>query len=222
MPVITIRGQLGSGAPEIGRLLATHLGIDYVDREIIAGVAARLNYPETRIAKQEMPPATLGKRIQDALERSYPPVPDTSTLHPVMMYLPPSEMPLDDSGYLAGLTSVIKALAASNNIVIRGRGSQFILKDHPGARHVLTVAPPEVRVKRVMETLKISEKAAARRIKDFDSSRRAFIKRYFKAGLEDPMHYDAVINTGHFTYPAAAAMVISLLAPEKPAPEAAG
>ena len=36
MPVITIRGKLGSGAPEIGKLVAESLHIDYIDREIIA------------------------------------------------------------------------------------------------------------------------------------------------------------------------------------------
>ena len=46
MSVVTIRGQLGSGAPEIGREVAERLHADYVDREIIAEVAARLHRQE--------------------------------------------------------------------------------------------------------------------------------------------------------------------------------
>ena len=38
MPVVTIRGQLGSGAPEIGKLIAEKLQCDYVDREIISQI----------------------------------------------------------------------------------------------------------------------------------------------------------------------------------------
>lgn len=34
MPVVTIRGRLGSGVPEIGRQVADRLRVDYVDREI--------------------------------------------------------------------------------------------------------------------------------------------------------------------------------------------
>jgi cytidylate kinase len=34
MSLITIRGPLGSGAPDIRRLVASRLHIDYVDREI--------------------------------------------------------------------------------------------------------------------------------------------------------------------------------------------
>jgi cytidylate kinase len=44
MPVITIRGQLGSGAPEIANRVAERLHIDYVDREIIAD----LNLPSEK------------------------------------------------------------------------------------------------------------------------------------------------------------------------------
>ena len=46
MSIVTIRGQLGSGAPEIGRKIAGRLHTDYVDREIIADVAARLQRDE--------------------------------------------------------------------------------------------------------------------------------------------------------------------------------
>ena len=40
MSVVTIRGRLGSGAPEVGKQVAEKLQADYVDREIIARVAA--------------------------------------------------------------------------------------------------------------------------------------------------------------------------------------
>jgi len=33
MPIVTIRGQLGSGAPEIGKAIAEFLHADYVDRK---------------------------------------------------------------------------------------------------------------------------------------------------------------------------------------------
>ena len=56
MPVITIRGQEASGAPEIGTMVAKELQIDYVDSRIIADVAARLNRHEMEVLKKETPP----------------------------------------------------------------------------------------------------------------------------------------------------------------------
>lgn len=109
---------------------------------------------------------------------------------------------------MAGLQSIVKELATSGSIVIRGRGSQFILKDYPGAFHVLVVAPLEMRVKRVMEDTKIDEENAKKEIARSDNSHRTFIKRYFKAELEDPVNYDLVMNTQRLTFEAAASIVV--------------
>jgi hypothetical protein len=71
MSVVTIRGHLGSGAPEIGKKVADRLHIDYIDREIIADVAQRLKWPKEGIAYKEMPPGTLLGRIAEALGHSH-------------------------------------------------------------------------------------------------------------------------------------------------------
>jgi cytidylate kinase len=202
MPLVTIRGQLGSGAPEIGKKVADRLHVQYVDREIIADVAARLQRTKDGVAEKEMPPSNIGGRIMEALEISgaYQGA-----------YLPTWDIPLDDRSYLEGLESVIKELARSQSIVIRGRGSQFILKDQPGVLHVLTVAPLDVRLKRIMESMKLDEGSAKKEIERFDGSRREFTKRYFHAELEDPLHYNLVINTGSITFEKATSIIVNAL-----------
>jgi cytidylate kinase len=208
MPVITIRGQLGSGAPEIGKRVAARLNIDYVDREIIAEVAARLKSPRRKIEAKEMPAGTLGGRISEALNRSYPPVEGSGGIN-MPVYLPAWEIPPDDPSYLNGLEAVIRELAAGQSIVIRGRGSQFILKDDPDALHVLVVAPLATRLARLTKHRKSSE--VGHEISRFDNSRREFIKRYFKADLEDPVYYHLVINTEHIIFEDAASLIIDTL-----------
>ncbi len=207
MPVITIRGQYGSWSAEIGELIARKLNIDYVDREIIAGVAERLRQPSTSIAEKEMPPSTLLGRISEAMAQ-------TAYLGDGIyagVYSPLWEIPLNDTHYLSGLEYVIKELARSQSIVIRGRGSQFILKDFPGAFHALIVAPIEMRVKRIMERLKINEGDARKEIARFDNGSSAFVKRYFKANIADPINYDIVINTNHLDVEGAASIIVDAL-----------
>jgi cytidylate kinase len=201
MSIVTIRGELGSGAPEIGKQVAGKLNADYVDREIIAQVAAQVGESEQKVAAKEMPPSTLFGRIAEALSRD-------ATISEGA-YLPAWQIPLDDFSYLAGLRSVIKELAQSQPIVIRGRGSQFILRDYPGTFHVLVVAPLDVRLKRVMENMKSDEETARKEIARFDGSRREFTRRYFHAELEDPINYDLVVNTGHLTFEDAALLVVN-------------
>jgi cytidylate kinase len=204
MSVVTIRGQLGSGASEVGRQIADRLHADYVDRKIIAEVAGRLHRQEQDVMAKEMPPGSLLGRIVEALGR-------TGGVGIEGAYLPLWEIPLDDTRYLEALKSVVRELARSQSLVIRGRGSQFILKDYPGTLHVLLVAPIEVRVKRVMRDLKLKEEAARQEIASFDNSRHEFIKRYFQAELEDPVNYDLAINTEHLSYQAAASIVVDTL-----------
>jgi cytidylate kinase len=206
MSVVTIRGQLGSGAPEVGRQIADKLHADYVDREIIAEVATRLQREEQEVIAKEMPPSSLMGRIAEALGHNYA----FGDAFPGA-YLPTWEIPLGDTRYLEALKSVVRELARSQSLVIRGRGSQFILRDYSGVLHVLLVAPLEMRVKRVMQNLKLDQEAAEREIERFDNSRREFIKRYFHAELEDPAYYDLVINTERFSFQATASMIVHAL-----------
>jgi len=201
MCIVTIRGELGSGAPEIGKLVADKLQIDYIDREIIAKIAEEIHRPKQDIAAKEMPPGTLLERIIEALGHSG---------YYQAAYLPTWEIPLDDTRYLTGLESVIKELAGSESFVIRGRGTQFILKDFPDAFHVLVVAPLELRIKRVMEGLQLGEEDAKKEVERFDSSRREFTKRYFHAELEDPLNYDLVINTQRLIFEDAASVIATI------------
>lgn len=204
MPVITIRGQYGTWTADIGERIARKLNIDYVDQEIIAGVAKRLCRSGMSIKEKEMPPSTILGRIAEAMSKTAYLGDDGYT----GISLPLWEIPLDDRNYLTGLEHVIKSLAENQSIVIRGRGSQFILKDFPGAFHVLIVASLEVRVKRVMERLKIHEEDAVKEIKRIDNGTRRFIKRYFDSKMLDPIHYDIVINTHHLSTEDAAKIVV--------------
>ncbi len=208
--MITIRGQLGSGAPEIGRLIADELQIGYVDREIIAEVAERLQRDEREVIRKEMPPGTLLGRIAEALTSSA--VGDTFYGG---AYLPTEYIPVGDTSYVKALEVVIRELANGPPLVIRGRGSQIILKDHPGALHVLVVAPFEVRLDRVMHDHAIDGEAARREISHFDTSRHEFVKRYFQADVEDPLLYDLVLNTGRLSFEAAASVAIHTLRSRK-------
>jgi cytidylate kinase len=206
MSIITIRGQLGSGAPDIGKTIASKLGYDYLDREILAAVAAHMDRSEDQVAMKEMPAGTFMGRIIEAMNHAYP----GGTARESAFY-PNWVFSIEDKPYLESLVAIIKELAGNNSIVIRGRGSQFILKDFPGAMHVLTVAPLKTRTRQVMDTARVNEETAKKEIQLFDSSRREFIKRYFNADLEDPSNYDLVINTEHITCEAAASLVIYAL-----------
>ncbi len=208
MPVVTIRGQFGSGADEIGRLIAGRLGCDFVSREIIEEVAERLRRTPEEVRQKEEPPSSLGGRILEALSRAYV---MGGTGFPAGVYMPAWTIPLEDTRYLEALRTVVRALAETPSIVIRGRGSQFILKDLPRAFHVLVVAPLDLRIQRVMELMDLDEEGARKEIDRQDGSRREFIRRYFDAEMQDPSHYDLALNTRRLSYEDAAELALNAI-----------
>jgi len=187
-------------------MIAERLGIDYVDREIIAQVASRLKLPESDVIAKEIPPHTLRERIEITLKRGY------KTGAAIQgAYLPMTEIPLDDRRYLEALTTLITELAKSNRVVIQGRGSQFILKNDPRAFHVSIVAPFMLRLNRVMDEMQLNEEEANQEITHYDSSAHEFLKKYFGAEMDDPTGYDLVISTGRFTYDSASTAILEVL-----------
>jgi cytidylate kinase len=210
MSVITIRGQLGSGAPEIGQLLATRLGYDFVDRQIIAQVAEKVRWNEAGIIEKEMPPGSLIGRVMGSLAQAYQLGPGRETIPYPIVNVPPS-----DTQYFDALRCIVENLAAMGSLVICGRGSQFILKDYQDILHMLLVAPFELRTKRVMQSFNVEEASAKKEISRYDSSRREFIRRYFQADLEDAANYDLVINTASFSYDATVSLIINALPVKK-------
>ena len=88
MSVVTIRGQLGSGAPEVGRHVADRLQADYVDREIIAEVASRLHRQGQEVIEKEIPPAGPLGRIAEAMAPSFfMVIPREASICPLGKYL---------------------------------------------------------------------------------------------------------------------------------------
>ena len=136
MPVITIHGKEASGVLEIGKMVAKELQIDYVDNRVIADVAERLHRHELDVGKRNPRQERIRALIAVALSMSGGSLSqDYNSDNGEMFYLPmemyPWEVPLDDKVYLQNLKLVIVELAKNGMIVIRGRGSQFILKDFP-------------------------------------------------------------------------------------------
>jgi cytidylate kinase len=124
--------------------------------------------------------------------------------------------PLNDAEYISALEAVIRELALELNMVIVGRGSQYILRNNRSVLHVLVVAPIEERLGRVMADMQIERQEAMRHIEENDASRRAFVERFFHKELEDPLLYDLVLNTKYITFEVAARLITNAAAEKNP------
>jgi cytidylate kinase len=120
---------------------------------------------------------------------------------------PPISASLEEYVRMVGL--VIRGLAREGNVLIVGRGGQILLKNHPQALHVQTVAPLAYRVKVIMARENLNKRAAQNRIRASDRARFDYVRRYHDADWLDSSLYHLVINTGRFSVITAANLIVA-------------
>ncbi len=227
MPVITITGLMGSGGTEVGSEVAKKLGIDFVDRVILAQAAKKLGTTVAVVADRTEKPPSVGDRIagfaRTVLERSalagggadpyfgggldallvreYREFPDDAALA--------DDASANEDDLLRVTAEVIKEISASGNVIIAGRGANFILANEPGVLHVGLTSAHDQRVERIMERVSLERAEAEKYVTENDKGRNAFFKRYFKVQAEDVRHYHMVLNTDWMDISRAAEMVMA-------------
>ena len=225
MPVITITGLIGSGTAEIGAEVAGSLGIDYVDRMILAEAAKKMHTTVAAVAERTERPPKLGDRVagfvRNVLERSAmagggadPYFGGGLDALLVREYrdLPPeggfADDSLSDDNLVEVTRAVITEIAASGSVVIAGRGANVILADRPGVLHVGLVSEPERRLERIMEREKLDRTAGEQFMAENDKARNAYFKRFFGVKPNDPSHYHVMVNTDWLEVHEAAELVV--------------
>ena len=231
MAIVTLSGQIGSNAREIGRLVASRLAIDYVDQEILIEAARELGVPMASIVSNDERTETVSERlahmVTNFLERSAA----AGAADPMLGGAGGLDMVLSqtyaeaaagmddvsDDEYVQTLANLIQDVAEHDNVVLIGRGSQVVLREHPNATHVLIVAPEELRIANVVQRDGISSKEAEKIVHGQEKGRISFHEKFFKIAVNDPSHYHLALNVGRLTQD----QIVSLIADtaQIPAPD---
>lgn len=112
--------------------------------------------------------------------------------------------------YLTHLREVILALGHHGNVVIVGRGANYILPLETVVS-VRVVAPLDERARRVAARDGISEDKARRLVERTDTERAAFIREVFAREVGACASYDLIVNTGELSLEAATDLVLAKL-----------
>ncbi|MEK7458485.1 MAG: cytidylate kinase-like family protein, partial [Patescibacteria group bacterium] len=96
--------------------------------------------------------------------------------------------------YFTALCRVILSLAYRGNVVILGRGANYITPFAQGL-HVRITAPVQVRIQRAIDYEGHPYPVAKEIIQKLDADRREFVKQYFDKDIRHANHYDLTINT---------------------------
>jgi cytidylate kinase len=203
MAVITISRQFGAGGITLGQRLAKKLGYDFIYEEIIEKVAEK---------------AAVSKDWVNALLRD-----GGGSLSNFMAGFVPSKLMdhifntqrqyMDEKAYIKPLYQIVPQIAQRDNLVIVGRGGQFILKDYPDTHHVLLIADLAYRVDFMKHRYQLSEEAARKAVTKEDLRRRKLLRLFNAVDYNRPEHYDLVLNMGKIDLDLAEALVCDLLVP---------
>lgn len=190
LPVVTISRQPGSGGLLIAKGIADRLSLALFDREIIQGLAES---------------AKMSSFVLESLDEK-----GLSLLDEWVCSLV-NERHLWPDQYLQHLMKVIGAIGKHGNAVIVGRGANFVLP-REGVIRARVISPVEERIRRVAREFHMDIGEAKRRVVRTESNRRAFVRKYFNADIEDPENYDLMLNTGTLTLDACIEAILAAIA----------
>jgi cytidylate kinase len=122
MAIITMSHEIGAGGPEIGQQLADRLGYRYVDQDLVSNAAQKYGLLEEKLSHLDESKPSLFERFDAETRR-----------------------------YITVIQTALYDFAEQDNVVLMGRGGQWLLRGIP---HVLRV--------RIMALLTAGEAPPAR------------------------------------------------------------
>jgi len=186
-PVITLSREPGSGGSEIARRLSKALKMDLIGGQIIQHVADS---------------AKMSRRVIETLDEK-----EVTFRDALLLSLFGENRPWPGE-YLQHLTKVIGSIGIFGNVIIVGRGANFVLPKDRIFR-VRIIAPIEQRIKYFMDDRGYTKAESEQYLVKKENDRKAFVRKYFNADLTDPKHYDIIINTEKISVEGATESIIT-------------
>lgn len=206
MPVITIARQFGAGGKTLGTRVAEKLGYTLIDEQIVEMVALEADVSSEWV--DSIAHETGSEGFVKRLIRKVGPF-RTGYLDSAVEERPGY---INGDLYISLLHKIIPILAEQDNVVIIGRGGQFILADRPDAFHFLMIANIENRIKFMMEQYNIDSKKAQLVIDKQNKRRINLYLNFGRTDYEQPEHYHMVLNMNFMRIDDAARLVCQLVA----------
>ena len=201
-PFVTISRQAGAGAETVAQLVAKKLdataGKDdqpwtVFDKNLIAKVLEDQHLPQD-IAK-------LVHEDKDTTVQAI--VGELLGVHPSMWTI------------FHHTSDTILKLARIGRAIIVGRGGNIITAKLKGGVHIRLVAPERVRLAHLKTHFKLDDKAAQKFLHDEDAGRRRYVKTNFDRDIDDPLLYDAVLNTSTLGFERTADLIAAMVAAKR-------
>jgi cytidylate kinase len=201
MAVLSISRQFGAGGWTLGKSISAQLGYKFVSSQIINEMAKEANVsPEWIKGVEKIAGDWLIRFVNKFVNSDF-----------IEKHVGEAKTDFDEKKYVTFLQEIVNRIADEDNVVILGRGSQYILQRRENVVHLLLVADLDDRIKFLEKSWKMNRKDAEKEILIREKRRDSFMK-YFELGPPNtPGLYHLVINTSKIDFDEAKKIVISLV-----------
>jgi len=183
MAILTICRESGAQGEEIAKSVAQKLGYDLIAREAIFA----------EIAEYGEEWAKWGREMDD---------------HKPSLW---ERFDLSFAGFVALKESIMFQHATRNNVVLMGRGGNWMLSDVPHALRVRIMAPMDKRVENIVKKDAVDTETARKMLEDADEERSAYLKAIYHKDWTKAKYYDIVFDTGNLSEDEVVKMILDEL-----------
>ena len=201
MAVITISRQFGAGGRTLGKMISEELNYKFLDDVIIQAIAKEAKVTTDTVRSMErIAGGNLSKLFSGLINPQY-----------ISRVTGGDKGYMDEEIHLDVLTKVIKELAEQDNVVLMGRGGQYILHDFENVFHLLLVSDIEHRIEFMRKYYDMTSEKAANAVKIGEKKRTALYKKMAKGDYNSPNHYHLTLNMSRLSLERALKLVCRLL-----------
>ena len=188
MAIITISRQFGAGGRTLGRMIAKKMDYLYLDETIIEKIAEKAKVSKASVKSMERTAGgKLSKFFSIMLNQDY-----------MNRILGETKGYIDEDLYFKLLNEIITELADEGNVLVMGRGGQYILSEHKDAIHIYLVSDMENKISFMQRFYKVDEAKAKRMIEQGEKMRTNFYSKFGKSDYDNPLLYHLVVNRSKF------------------------
>ena len=181
--VITIGRQYGSAGYEIGKKLASDLGVKLYDKEMLKRAAKETGLCEELFETHDEKPTNsfLYSLVMDTYSLGF-----SSGSY--------ADMPINHKVFLAQFDT-IKKIAEEESCVMVGRCADYALEDYENVINIFIYADLDQRIRRVAREFNISDTKAKDIIVKTDKKRASYYNYYTNKEWGEAKGYDLCINS---------------------------
>ena len=228
MPTIAFEGRHCSGQRDPGRLVASELGFDFVDRIMLAEIAKKVGSTVEAVSMRKLKKPSIidmfakginqilnssptvgvggdpyfGPGIENAMSKEFYELDETIIKNPE---------DLDYKRMIEATKEVIKDISDLGKVLVISRGASAILKDKENVLRVFFSANEDERISRAKKMHNLeSDAEAIDLLKHADHAQDEYFKKAFNLDFNDQSMYHLTLNTSNLTPEECSSIILNL------------